>query len=257
MTRAIVWLYILPAVGLLGCVLADDHRKALDDANKQCMTARNAALKEKDQQIAALRAEYEATKAAGKKQETALQSEMAATKEELAALRQQREAADKQLAMFKAFTAKLQKAISAGDIKVYTRHGRMIVALPSGVLFPSGKADLSDRGKRTLTSVATTLQEFPDRQFMVAGHTDAVPIKTGEFKDNWQLSTARAVTVVRFLEEKGVAPKQIAAAGYGEHDPVRSNKTNKGRALNRRIELILVPNLAELPKVKGLVEEGS
>jgi chemotaxis protein MotB len=253
---AVVILMLVGCCALAACVSTDQHRQALANVN--------ATLNERDKQLAALQAdrarlarELDAARSSGKKETTALQSQVAATQEELEALRQQREAAEKRLAMFKAFTAKLQKMITAGDIKVYVRQGRMIVALRSSVLFPSGKADLSARGKRTLASVATTLKEFPDRQFLVAGHTDTVPIKSGEFPDNWQLSTARAVTVVRFLAEQGVAPKQIAAAGYGEHDPVRSNKTSKGRALNRRIELILVPNLAELPKIRGLVDEGT
>jgi chemotaxis protein MotB len=84
------------------------------------------------------------------------------------------------------------------------------------------------------------------RTFQVAGDTDDVPIKTQRFPSNWELSTARAVEVVRFLIAQGVDPHALSAAGYGEFDPVASNDKADGRAKNRRIEIALQPNLDEL-----------
>jgi chemotaxis protein MotB len=125
----------------------------------------------------------------------------------------------------------------------------MIVEMPAGVLFPSGKADLSPRGLSTLQTVAGVLKDLRQRRFIVSGHTDNVPLgKAGapgtEYGDNWGLSTARALTVTRFLISSGMAPRTLAAAGYGEYDPVAPNKTARGRQQNRRIEIILVPILA-------------
>ena len=86
---------------------------------------------------------------------------------------------------------------------------------------------------------------------MVAGHTDNQPIRTAEFKNNWFLSTARANSVVQFMIKQGFPAKNLAAAGYGEFDPVAKNDTDDNRELNRRIEIILVPNLEELPSLTG------
>jgi chemotaxis protein MotB len=91
--------------------------------------------------------------------------------------------------------------------------------------------------------------EMKDRRFLVAGHTDNVPIKTELFANNWYLSTARAVTVVEFMVEQGFPADNLAAAGYADKDPVASNKSKKGRKRNRRIEIIVVPDLSELPKL--------
>ena len=81
---------------------------------------------------------------------------------------------------------------------------------------------------------------------MVAGHTDNQPVKE-TYKDNWELSMARALAVTRFLVEAKMKPQTIVAAGYGEHDPIAKNATPEGRRENRRIEIILLPDLSELP----------
>ncbi len=87
------------------------------------------------------------------------------------------------------------------------------------------------------------------RRFQVAGHTDTIPIKTKEFPSNWELSTARAVAVVKLLTEKGVRSDVLSAAGYAEYDPASSNATDKGRTKNRRIEIVIVPNIEDLVKM--------
>lgn len=186
-----------------------------------------------------------------KQLESQLQSELSATREELDALRKQREEVDQQ---FADLTAKLQSMIDAGDLEVYMRRGLIMIGLPSQVLFPSGKAELAERGQKALAGIATVLAEVPDRRLQVAGHTDNEPIGEKlklEWQDNWELSTARALTVTRFLVSKGMKPENLAAAGHGEFDPVADNKSTKGRRKNRRIELILVPDLSGLGKAAG------
>ena len=86
-------------------------------------------------------------------------------------------------------------------------------------------------------------------QILVTGHTDNQPIKTKEFRNNWYLSTARAISVLEFMVDAGFAAKNVAAAGYGEFDPIAANDTPQNREQNRRIEIILVPNLEELPSL--------
>ena len=127
------------------------------------------------------------------------------------------------------------------------RDGRMIIALESDVLFDSGKTVIKPAGQTALAKVAQVLAGITDRKYQVAGHTDDVPIHSARFPSNWQLSTSRAVEVVNFLITSGMKAQQLSAAGYGEFDPVAPNDTPENRALNRRIEIVLEPNLADLP----------
>jgi chemotaxis protein MotB len=91
-----------------------------------------------------------------------------------------------------------------------------------------------------------------DRHFLVAGHTDNIPIKSKKFASNWELSTARAVEVVKLLVDSGMKPSQIGAAGYAEFDPAAPNATPDGQKQNRRIEIVVEPNLSELPSLEGI-----
>jgi chemotaxis protein MotB len=141
---------------------------------------------------------------------------------------------------------KLQKMVDAGKLGVRVRDGRLVMRLPQDVLFPSGSAALSREGELSLMEVAVILRQFPDRRFMVAGHTDNQPVKES-YKDNWELSMARALVVARFMVEAKMKPENIVAAGYGEFDPIAKNAAPEGRRENRRIEIILLPDLSELP----------
>jgi chemotaxis protein MotB len=136
--------------------------------------------------------------------------------------------------------------IDAGKLDVTVRRGRMIVKLPAEVLFASGSAQLSPEGQAPLREVAAALRTFADRRFMVAGHTDNVPIGPSNYKSNWELSTARAVTVTEFLASVGMNPARLVAAGYSEYDPIRPNGSEAGRSENRRIEIVLLPNVEEI-----------
>jgi chemotaxis protein MotB len=180
---------------------------------------------------------------------SAMEANLNATRAELEDLRKQRAEAEKRLAAFKDLTTKFHKMIEAGTVQVKTRNGVMLVAMPSEVLFPSAGADLSEPGKMAVMEVGVTLKQLPERRFMVVGHTDSLPIKSTIYKDNWDLSTARALTVTKFLVSAGLDAKRLIAAGHGEHDPAASNKTKDGRDKNRRIEIILMPNINELPPV--------
>jgi chemotaxis protein MotB len=219
-----------------GCVSKAKHEKA------------TAALGTCEQERAALETEKS-------RLERELAEKLSATEGELAELRRQREAQLAQLETFRKFTEKLKAMIDVGDIDVSIRRGRLVVGMPSQVLFPSGKHELSPKGQATLAKVAAALKELADRRFIVAGHTDDKPIgeKLKElYFDNWDLSTERALAVTRYLIEQGVAPGSLAAAGYGEHDPSTTNKSAGGRRKNRRIELIVEPLLAELPELSEI-----
>jgi chemotaxis protein MotB len=174
---------------------------------------------------------------------------------ELAELRQRSAETEKRVEAFKSLRARLQKMIDTGKLKVSVRKGRMLLKLPAEVLFPSGEAELSDDGKEALKEVAAVLKEFPDRKFMVSGHTDNAPVVRAGFKNNWELSAARAVNVVMFMVESGVRANNLVAAGYSEYDPVAGNGSKAGRQDNRRIEIELLPNLSELPKLLDETEK--
>jgi chemotaxis protein MotB len=159
------------------------------------------------------------------------------------------------LATLKNMLKQFKSLIEGGKLKVKIRNGKLMLELPSAILFESGKADLSEEGQATLTEVASVLATISQREFQVAGHTDNVPIKTKKFPSNWELSTQRAVAVVKFLQEMGVKPTSLSAAGYSEFQPTASNDSEGGKAQNRRIEIILMPNLDELPDLSSLEAE--
>lgn len=175
-------------------------------------------------------------------------------KERLEELRRQKAAAEARAATFRGLVARLKAMIDAGTIKVTIRNGRMLLALPNDVLFDSGKTAVKPDGQAALQQVASALGSIADRRFLVAGHTDNVPIKTSRFPSNWELSTARAVEVTRLLIEYGMKPEVLAASGYGEFDPVAANDTTENKAQNRRIEIVLEPNLSDLPSLEGVLE---
>ena len=170
---------------------------------------------------------------------------LTASQQELDDLRKWKSDAAKRMQTFRDMSAKLQKMTDAGKLGVRVRDGRLVMRLPQDVLFPSGSADLSRDGELALMEVAVVLRQFPDRRFMVAGHTDNQAVKE-TYKDNWELSMARALVVTRFLVEAKMKPQNMVAAGYGEHDPIATNTTPEGRRENRRIEIILLPDLSEL-----------
>jgi chemotaxis protein MotB len=167
-------------------------------------------------------------------------------------LRKQKLAAEARAATFRNLMEKLRSMIDAGQLKVIIRDGRMLIALESDVLFDSGKTNLKPAGQAALAKVAQVLASITDRKYQVAGHTDDVPIHTARFPSNWELSTARAVEVVNFLIANGMKPQQVSAAGFGEFDPVAPNDSPEHRAQNRRIEIVLQPNLSELPSLDNL-----
>jgi chemotaxis protein MotB len=176
-----------------------------------------------------------------------LTQSVADTTARLEELRKQKAAADARLATFRNLVSKLRSMIDSGQLKVVIRNGRMIIALPNDILFDSGKTEVKAAGKKALTGVAQVLSTVGDRDFLVAGHTDDLPIKTAAFPSNWELSTRRAVEVVHYLISQGMKPKVLAAAGYGEFDPSVPNDSAEHRAQNRRIEIVLQPNISDLP----------
>jgi chemotaxis protein MotB len=146
-------------------------------------------------------------------------------------------------AIYEDVLGRFRSLMDAGQLSVAIQRGRLVILLPQDVLFNSGSAVLGGEGQSVITEIASVLATFPDRRFQVEGHTDNVPISTAQFPSNWELSSARALAVVRLLERGGVSPENVSGAAFGEHQPVASNEDRESRRLNRRIEIVMLPNL--------------
>lgn len=133
------------------------------------------------------------------------------------------------------------------ELNIYIKDGKVYVSLEEKLLFKSGSDVVDIKGKEALKSLAKVLNGTSDITVLVEGHTDNVPIKTKLFEDNWDLSTARATSIVRILtKDYGFDSDRITASGRGQFHPVKSNDTAAGRASNRRTEIILSPDLKEI-----------
>ncbi|MHC4481391.1 MAG: OmpA/MotB family protein [Planctomycetota bacterium] len=139
------------------------------------------------------------------------------------------------------------------DVQVTTAEDRVTFTITSAVLFGSGKADLSVKGKAALKGAARTIRnEYPDNEIEVKGHTDNVPIRYSPYKSNWELSCARALAVVRYLvEQEGFDPARFSTTGCGERQPIASNKTAAGRQQNRRAEIVVWTTRMRVADSKG------
>ena len=164
---------------------------------------------------------------------------------------------------FELLRDKLKKLTQLG-LKVEIRRNRMVIRLPGDLLFPSGSDKLKKEGLDVLKAVGDVIRndkQLSQRYFQVAGHTDNVPLKGGQFRDNWGLSLMRARQVLLYLiapvDSKrgggGLSPERLHAAGYGDTDPVASNATPEGRQQNRRVELVLMPDVEEMLDIRSLI----
>jgi chemotaxis protein MotB len=176
----------------------------------------------------------------------ALASSLEQARLRLEELRRAQAAAETRAALFRDIALKLKRMVDAGELQIALRSGRMVLVLPTDVLFDSGKAKVKPRGQEALGQIAAVLGTIPGRRFQVAGHTDDEPIRVSGFASNWELSAKRALEVTSFLVESGMRPQTLSAAGYGEFDPVAANDTPDNKAKNRRIEITLQPNIDEL-----------
>lgn len=139
----------------------------------------------------------------------------------------------------------LETEIQRGELTISNLEGQLSVNLLNNILFDSGKTTIKPAGQKVLKSLGDVLNKFPDKALQIAGHTDNVQISSRlieRYPSNWELSTARATSVVHFLQDKvGLKGERLIAAGYSEYQPVSSNEEAAGRAQNRRIQILLVP----------------
>lgn len=148
----------------------------------------------------------------------------------------------KREAEYQDLVGSLEQEIKNKEIQITELQGMLTVNLMDKILFDSGRSVIKPAGKRILDKIAMTfLNRYPDREIRVEGHTDNVPFR-GSALNNWDLSTERAISAVRYLQEHAnVAPGRLAAVGYAYHRPIDTNDTREGRARNRRIEIVVMP----------------
>jgi chemotaxis protein MotB len=176
----------------------------------------------------------------------ALDQERAAKEEEIKRLTQTQEELSKSL----------QDEISKGNITIQQVRDRLTINMVDRVLFDSGQAQVKPAGLKVLHQVSDILKTVTNKQIRIEGHTDNVPISTklqNRFKTNWELSTARATTVVRYLIDQSSVDRQyLSAVGHADTRPLAENDTAEGRSSNRRIEIVLYPK--DLKEIAGQLE---
>ncbi len=219
----------------------DQQKRDADEAKRKCdatqakLDAENMAMKQK---LTALGQDL-----------SKLTSTSEEDKRRIAELQKRQEAAEKRAAQFRDMMNKFRSMIDAGKLQVEIRNGLMLVKLPDNILFDPGKTEIKQQGKDAIAQVTQILSGIEGRKFQVTGHTDNIPIKSAKFKSNWELSTARAVEVTKLMIQDGMDPKRLSAAGYADELPVGDNATDDGRRSNRRIEIVVQPNIEDLPSM--------
>jgi chemotaxis protein MotB len=169
---------------------------------------------------------------------------------------QQKAAYEMELAAVKSthdrLVADLRKEISAGDIQVKQVRNQLQLTVAEQLFFETGEAEIKPQGQQVLRRIGGILKNIPEKNIRVEGHTDNVPIGPSlraTYPTNWELGSARAVNVVRYLQrDAGIEPLRLSAVSYGQYRPVASNRTQAGRSKNRRIEIILIDRDLDLAR---------
>lgn len=249
------------SIGLMATLLVSFAVVACGPSEEEMQAAKNeitqlkGKLSESEQRAAALEArlkEVSDSNSALAERLNIAGAEKGTLERALEELRAREKQAQARLQVFTEMLNKFKAMIDSGKLRVRVVRGRMVVELAENILFDSGRADLKKEGQEALTQVAGVLASIQNRDFQIAGHTDNIPIKSAKFPSNWELSTQRSVVVTKFLAEQGVDPARLSAAGYADTQPVAANTDAEGRKQNRRIEIVLMPNLDELPDLSSL-----
>jgi chemotaxis protein MotB len=235
--------------------LEGDLTKSRDESTslQAALSAEQAKVKDLSGRIDRLTADM----AAMTKDKSRLQASVDDMARALAELEKRRAEAEARVAEFKNLLARFRSLIDAGKLKVKIVDGRMVVVLATDILFASGSASLSKDGKAAIAEVAQVLRSIPQRAFQVEGHTDNVPISTAQYPSNWELAAARAINVLKAMVDAGLPAERVSAASFADTRPVATNELSDGKAQNRRIEIIIVPDLSALPGFEELKRLGA
>ena len=178
-----------------------------------------------------------------------LQKELNSRSEQINELQALIDAKEAQMQQLKNAISSALHNFEGKGLTVVHKNGKIYVSMENKLLFNSGSWAVGSEGKKAVEQLATVLSNNSDINVLIEGHTDNDPYRGNTVLDNWDLSVKRATAIVRILKNKGVNPTQITAAGRSEFVPVDTNKTKEGKAKNRRIEIILAPNLDQISKL--------
>ncbi|NUP12141.1 MAG: OmpA family protein [Polyangiaceae bacterium] len=265
--RGLRWSTLLLVVfGLLGCGPSQEEFDAkvreIEDLKGKLAQEQNAR-KNSERELTDARAQIEQLKEQLRAAGVDISNLNANIEQQARALEDYKKRAEQLEAIrqrFELLKKKLDELTKFG-LKVQIRNNRIVIQLPGDVLFDSGKETLKKEGQDILGKVANVIRQdagLNARTYQVAGHTDNKPFQ-GTFKDNWGLSAMRAREVLVFLTEPtpkggGLKPPNWSAVGYGDTDPVADNNTDAGRKLNRRVELVVMPNVEEMIDLKTITK---
>jgi chemotaxis protein MotB len=205
------------------------ERNTLDQENLK-LKADIAELREKKEQVEAER--------------NTLDQENLKLKADIAELREKKEQVEAESNTYKELTREMKSELAKGEMTIKELKGKLTLDVVDRILFASGEAKVKEEGLEVLRRVSEILKNVKDRDIRIEGHTDNVRIKgmlARIYPTNWELSAARAINVVRLLQEQGLEPSLLSGAAFGEYRPLGDNETEEGRARNRRIAIVLVP----------------
>lgn len=242
------------AISMSACVSKSTHEKQVSDLNKQMDVAVTNIAKAKTENAALIeeRNKLQENLIATAKDRGQLKTSLDEMKKAMEEMRQRQAEQKQRLQEFEDLTKRFKKLTDSGALSVQFIDGKMVVSLGSDVLFPSGSAKLSAAGLEALKEVTAQLSSIPDKRYQIEGHTDNVRIATATFPSNWELAAARALNVTRSMIEAGMPPERVSAASFGDTTPRQSNETPEGKAANRRIAIVVVPDLSTMPGYEQL-----
>jgi chemotaxis protein MotB len=225
-----------------GCVSKGDYEKLEAEKNQQidALQKQRGGLQE---QVQSLQSQSSALDL----QKTSLEQQHADLRRQIDALEQQKTqlltASQQTRSQYDALVRNLTEEVKKGELQVRQYKDMLTVDVAEQLFFDSGRANLKDTGKAVLKKVGAALKGYDDKVIRIVGHTDNVPITRSlrkVFPSNWELSVARATTVVRYLQEVGIPPERMVASGRAEYQPIAPNDSAEGRKKNRRIEITLI-----------------
>lgn len=227
---------------LSGCVSKSKHQTEIAQRDgeiakeKEAVTALSTEKKALEDRLVAV------TKDRGQ-----LKTSLDEMKQAMDEMRSRQAEQRKRIKEFEELTARFKKLTDAGALSVKIIDGKMVVSLGSDVLFSSGSAKLYPAGLEAIKEVTKQLQSIPGKSYQVEGHTDNLPIATAAFPSNWELASARALVVTRAMIDAGMPAGRVSAASFADTHPVQANDTAEGKAANRRIAIVVVPDLSTMP----------
>jgi chemotaxis protein MotB len=241
------------ALALGGCVTQGTYEELQAEKNQEiaALQSQQATLEQQVRILQEQRAALEREKSSLERAKEALDGQQADLLKQVNVLESQKSklmsASRQSQEQYDALVSNLSEQVQKGQLQVRRYKDMLTVDVAEQLFFDSGRATLKESGKAVLKEVADAMKDYADKAIRVVGHTDNVPIAKAArnvFPSNWELSAARATTVVRFLQEAGIAPERLIATGRAEYAPVAPNESPEGRQKNRRIEITLIdPNL--------------